>query len=283
MRNQKFELEEFPFSLLSEVGLTPRMIKDLPQTVIDKVASGEPSPLLSMRLQRPYGYREFSARFRLQRQSDNSVTAVFLPKIKSVNSKSLSYYNKEKLAGGNAIVATVSLPTKNEAGMTCFFPEKCFVQRDPDTNILLCVPSQPIARNIRTLMSDRNLDSEVLERIVKGEVVTIKEDGGDITFGVDLRSSTSLKVVVGNLEDWKKSFGMPLQKYTFGTEGCWVNDHGHMSYVEEKAYTMDIIEAQRAAGYTYRPALEEEEDENREKREEENEKRREAVSRLRTI
>lgn len=279
--NAKFELEEIPFSVLSSVGLSPQMVKDFPPYVMDRLLSGKPSPLLTLRFPLPpYGHRNVSARLRLHRLPDDSVSVLVLPKVKTVNYKMLSYYNREKLQSGHTVVANISLPAKTEDGTLSVYPEKCFVQIDPETNTFIYAPTQPVARNIRTLMSELNLDSSVLERIIKGEVVTEKVNGNDVTFGVDLRSQTSLTCVKGNVDEWKREVFAPLHKYTFGTEGCWVNNEGHLSYVEEKDYTMSMILAQRHAGFPYRPALEEEKEEyqeevekDREQAEEENNSR----------
>ena len=145
------------------------------------------------------------------------------------------------------IVADVDDPIITDEGVEDMQRIKAFVQLDKDTNGVIYTPTQAIGRNINAVANEYDLSGEDLQRFWDGDLVTIYEptdEGGQdpVTIGVDLFMDTGVIVVPGTAEQWESTVRRSMPKYSFGTDGCWVNHDGRLSYVPEDSFTKDILD-----------------------------------------
>lgn len=241
-----FHRQDYPFSILKEFGLTEQMIMDLPESVHISLERGGYSPLLPIKIEQPFGYTECYARFFLI-DTEEGISLMFSPKLKKLDLEQFSDKEKQLLLSGKTIVADIIEDYENDATETQKI--KAFVQIDTDTNRVVYTPTQIIGRNLSSIGQEFDLSEEVLESFWNGEIATVKaniiedEDPVEISIGIDLFSITGVEVVCGNADDWERTVHAHMPEYSFGSDGCWINRDGKLSYVADKDFTDDILQA----------------------------------------
>ena len=246
MEEKQFSRQNYPLDILGEFGLTEEMIYDLPDFVHETIERGGKSPLLPISIEQPFGVTRGYAKFSLV-YTEDGIDVVFYPKLTKAHLDTFNEEQKEALLAGKVIVADVDDPYITQEGVEDTQRIKAFVQLDKDTNGVIYAPTQPIGRNLSAVANEYNLSGEDLQRFWDGELVTIREtndDGGDepVTIGVDLSTDTGVIVVPGTAEQWENIVRHPMPKYSFGSDGCWVNRDGRLSYVPEDDFTKDIMD-----------------------------------------
>lgn len=246
MEEKRFSREDYPLDILAEFGLTEEMIYDLPDFVHETIERGGKSPLLPISIEQPFGVTRGYAKFSLI-DTDEGIDVMFYPKLKQVNLAAFTEEQKSALLEGKVIVADVDDPIITDEGVEDMQRIKAFVQLDKDTNGVIYTPTQAIGRNINAVANEYDLSGEDLQRFWDGDLVTIyeptDEDGQDpVTIGVDLFMDTGVIVVPGTAEQWESTVRRTMPKYSFGTDGCWVNHDGRLSYVPEDSFTKDILD-----------------------------------------
>ena len=246
MEEKRFSRQEYPLDILAEFGLTEEMIYDLPDFVHEAIERGGKSPLLPISVEQPFGVTRGYAKFSLV-ETDEGIDVVFYPKLTKANLDTFSEEQKTALLAGKVIVADVDDSYITQEGVEDTQRIKAFVQLDKDTNGVVYAPTQPIGRNLNAVGNEYDLTGEDLQRFGDGELVTVREtndDGGDepVTIGVDLSTDTGVIVVPGTAEQWENIVRLPMPRYSFGSDGCWVNHEGRLSYVSEDNFTKDIMD-----------------------------------------
>ena len=246
MEEKRFSRQEYPLDILAEFGLTEEMIYDLPDFVHEAIERGGKSPLLPISVEQPFGVTRGYAKFSLV-ETDEGIDVVFYPKLTKANLDTFSEEQKTALLAGKVIVADVDDSYITQEGVEDTQRIKAFVQLDKDTNCVVYAPTQPIGRNLNAVGNEYDLTGEDLQRFWDGELVTVREtndDGGDepVTIGVDLSTDTGVIVVPGTAEQWENIVRIPMPRYSFGSDGCWVNRDGRLSYVPEDDFTKDIMD-----------------------------------------
>lgn len=246
MEEKRFSRQEYPIDILAEFGLTEEMIYDLPDFVHEAIERGGKSPLLPISVEQPFGVTRGYAKFSLV-ETEEGIDVVFYPKLTKANLDTFSEEQKTALLAGKVIVADVDDSYITQEGVEDTQRIKAFVQLDKDTNGVIYAPTLPIGRNLNAVGNEYDLTGEDLQRFWDGELVTVREandDGGDepVTIGVDLSTDTGVIVVPGTVEQWENIVRLPMPRYSFGSDGCWVNHEGRLSYVPEDNFTKDIMD-----------------------------------------
>lgn len=238
------EQDKFPYKTLAEFGLTREMIEDLPENVLVTINKGGRSPLLPMEIPARFGSVSCHAKFRLTNtiREDGTSELVFYPKLKEASLDVFCESEKALLLEGKAIFAKIDL--LDMADTDSKHKETCYVQIDPDTNHVFYAHSSVIARNIRGMDSQLSLSAEDIKALTRGELVTIREPEF-LTIGINLFTDTGVFVCHGDTETWKALTAKPMPLYSFGVEGCWVNEDGNLHYIKEEDFDDSMEEACR--------------------------------------
>jgi len=235
-----FTYDEIPYGELSRFGLTQEMIEDLPENVLVTISKGGRSPLLPMEIPARFGSVSCHAKFRLTNtiREDGTSELVFYPKLKEASLDVFSESEKTLLLEGKAIFASIELSDIVDSD----HKETCYVQIDPDTNHVFYAHSSVIARNIRSMDSQLSLSVEDIKSLTRGQLVTIREPEF-LTIGINLFTDTGVFVCHGDAETWKALTAKPMPLYSFGVEGCWINEDGNLHYIKEEDFDDTMEEA----------------------------------------
>ena len=247
MTNKKFCRGDYPLDVLGEFGLTESMVLDLPNDVHETLEMGGMSPLLPIKIKQPFGYSLCNAKFCLTQQEDGT-GVLFAPKLKEADLTNFLQPERELLLQGKVIVADVEEAVTKDDGTEEKRKIKAFVQVDLDTNNVVYAPTQIIGRNIQTITDEFDLSDEDIEGFYKGELVTVETPDSNgkpayLTIGIDLFSDKGVLIVPGNANRWQNAAHKSMPEYSFGSDGCWVNKHGMLTYYDEKEFTQDIVDA----------------------------------------
>ena len=107
----------------------------------------------------------------------------------------------------------------------------------------MSMPSHVIEHNIQVLGKSIDMVSSDVEQLMHGEILCLSKENSPVTVGIDLTEDVGIRMVNGDRVAWEKEVaGEDLPLYSFGINGCWVND-GALSYVREEDYTQEMIDA----------------------------------------
>lgn len=140
MKQVRFEFEELPYETLSQFGLTQEMIEDLPMRILEELSHGRHSPVLPIKVNDDNGNTVTDhSRFAFVRKENGEADVVFYPVLKKSSLEKYSEEQQKQLRSGKVILAdTVTADGRKT---------KAFVQIDTETNQVMSVPTQVIARN----------------------------------------------------------------------------------------------------------------------------------------
>lgn len=225
---EKFKDNEIPYETLASFGLTKEMVDDLPMKVLEKLLSGQRTPLLPISVQDNTGKKVDSlARLSLVRTEDG-IDVMFMPYWESTLMEALSTLDQMLLKEGTVIKAT---------------DESCFYQLDKATGQIISMPTYVIEHNLGVLRKQVEIVNDDFEQLQMGAIVSFENQNELVTMGLDLTQDVGIRMVDGDKECWDKEISQddfPL--YSFGISGCWVNN-GSLSYVKEENYTLDMLKA----------------------------------------
>lgn len=243
MNEKRFHRGEYPLETLAQFGLTEEMIYDLPGIVHDRLEMGGKSPLLPITVEHAHGLVHAYAKFCLV-DTEEGIDILFSPRLKSADLSRFTEEEQHLLSEGSVIVTHVDEKLGDENGERGQ-RIKAFVQLDRDTNAVVYVPTLIIGNNIRTLSKEFDLSPDDLQRLSEGGVVTLSSPNSQgkfvpLTVGVDLMSDKGIFATVGNADRWKVAVRQSLPRFSFGNDGCWVNDRGILTYVKEQDFTPEM-------------------------------------------
>ena len=242
----KISRVDFPFDFLAQYGLEQEMIEDLPESVLATIEAGLFSPLLPVYIRQPFGKTHFRAKFRLERDEYNEIRVIFHFQKSEAD---FSRYNltDEQLAAllqGMVVLCSLEEEFENELGEYDTRQMKCFAQLDKETSSVFYVPTPVVARNLSRVSDFYNLTNDDMERIMNGDLVVVSDESGEpITIGIDLLTTTCVRVICCTPQQWPLIVHPEIPTYSFGNDGCWVNKNGELKYVYEQDFTDEINEA----------------------------------------
>lgn len=232
MNNQIFLETEIPYDSFERMGFSQEMIDDLPESIMNKLLSGEKTPLLASKINDNNG-NPMRACIWLEKNENGAVEAMYRPYDNVRDYSEFSKSQQKTLLSGGVVRTTLkgNVPS--------------YYQMDEQTNRILSCPEDCIKNNINGFIQNfANVDVKTLE---EGKPQTLQEGEDAITFGIDLSDSKGFRFVNGTIVDWNEEKGKEnqLPKYNFGIYGCWtVDNDNNLSYVSEENYTDDIVKAQ---------------------------------------
>lgn len=123
---------------------------------------------------------------------------------------------------------------------------KAFVQIDTETNQVMSVPTQVIARNLQVLAEELKLSNAEIKVMQQGEPLTFVMQDEPVTVGISLHEKDGIRFCPGDTKKWSEQTKREWDKYTFGCYGCWMMDNdGNLDYVPEEEYTEELWNEQK--------------------------------------
>lgn len=245
-----FNLEEFPYDTLQGFGITPEMIYDLPQPVIDLIRTGGYSPILPIVLELESGTIRSRARFRIvESLGDKELDVMFLwQRIQTSTSELDNFSDQEKslLLEGRAIKTSMNIDVEVSENNYETRQMSVYAQYDKETRQIIAVPTQIIGRNARAISNEFRLEPSDLGLLLDGSLVSIKENNETITMGINLLSDSGVFITKSDALVWKITSNQIFPEFYFGVYGCWVNHNGVLDYVYEDDFTTEILAAKQA-------------------------------------
>lgn len=231
LKNQ-FSKNEVPYGIFEEYGITKHMLEDLPEKVLVDLLNGRPTPLLPVRAVNSEGKTiQTMVRIELYRMEDDTVDIQFILRKEEADLSKFDEQQQMTLKDGKVIL--MDIPEKGE----------CYVQLDTSSGHVMTAPKEIVMHNITMLARCAELSEEEKDEIAAGDVVEFNRYGQTDSAGIDLGMSTGMRIVKGNVREWKEeSKNGFLPKYNFGLYGCWTyNAKDGMTYTEEDNYSNEMI------------------------------------------
>ena len=230
---------EIPYDKMKRFGITKNMIDDLPQPVLNKLISGQETPLISITRESTRGERIRSyARIFLTRLDDETVEVGFIPQLKTSKLNDFTLLQQNIMLNGDVTIA--ELPQKG----------RCYAQYDTATNQVISVPEDIINQNISIAAQKYNIDKEDEMYLHDGKPLQIPDTDRiyNISIGINLICKTGIQITKGNLELWHEEKKNDLPKFNFGKYGCWVtSEDGELKYVDNEHFTLQMKEEKEKA------------------------------------
>jgi hypothetical protein len=232
---------EIPYDELAHLGLDRQMVDDLPQPAMDSLLQSRPTPLLSLRIERPDGgVKDFHGRVMLLKFDDDNVHAVVIPRMKTIMGlEDFDMDEQEHLLGGN--VLKIKEPTGSY-----------YAQLDKVTNQVLKMESAGIDYNMSVISGNENnakyFSTTSLTDLSEGRPVTLQNDEGPgmCTIGIDLLTPTGIRFSAGGIDAFEKDKRTDdMMRYSFGNFGCWtLTDDDSLEYTKEEDYSPEMRKIQ---------------------------------------
>ena len=239
MKQVRFEFEELPYETLSQFGLTQEMIEDLPMHVLEELSHGRHSPVLPIKVSDENGNTVTDrSRFAFVRKENGEADVVFYPVLKKSSLEKYSEEQQKQFRSGKVILAdTVTADGRKT---------KAFVQIDTETNQVMSVPTQVIARNLQVLAEELKLCNAEIKVMQHGEPLTFVMQDEPVTVGISLHEKDGIRFCPGDTKKWSEQTKREWDNSTFGCYGCWMMDNdGNLDYVPEEEYTEELWNEQK--------------------------------------
>lgn len=226
-KKENFTMDEIPYEILSEHGLSQEMVDDLPENVIESLLTGGRTPVL------PFNIDDKKGKARISLVRTNAGVDVFvMPYFSHINMEGFDEEQQKTLRSGKVLLASF----EGKPDM--------YYQLDETTNQIVSCPKSVIEHNLEILTKQVGVPEESAKQLSTGEVITFTKDQGCVTYSVDLSEEKGIKMSKGNNLD-KNLNENKLPRYSFGIYGCWVNDeNNNLSYVNEEDYTDEMQDIQ---------------------------------------
>ncbi len=184
---------EIPYNELKMVGISKKMMDDMPLSFKKQLLDGELTPLIS--LKRDMGNNtilNMPFKLMIQNSSDGSQQLVVYPMNKEMkNSVNLSESNFHALGAGDILHVNGR-----------------YLQRDPETNCVIEKTDRQLDfdRKIAELEKVKDIELGVQQKtqLKEGKPVELDVGGEKVTVGLDLRDKEHFKTLKGDMEEWKR-------------------------------------------------------------------------------
>lgn len=178
------------------------------------------------------------SRFAFVRKENGEADVVFYPVLKKFSLEKYSEEQQKQLCSGKVILAdTVTADGRKT---------KAFVQIDTETNQVMSVPTQVIARNLQVMAEELKLSNAEIKVMQQGEPLTFVMQDEPVTVGISLYEKDGIHFCQGDAKKWSEKTKREWDKYTFGCYGCWMmDDNGNLDYIPEEQYTEELWNEQK--------------------------------------
>ena len=238
VNQKKFLMNEMPWDKLKEIGMTEEAFLDLPKDSIDRIMTGNLSPLMKMKfldtngntIKLPESMKlsqsedgVVPAKFRLQREANGKVSLVIHPK-----------KNEIDLMIGETVITEQQLKQlKEQESVRTLIrkygkDEMCYVQLDSDLNVLHMTSEKNIT--IPNAIGDVTIGQEIEQRLREGKPVELDVGDTKVTVGVDLNARNGFRVVEGDMDEWKQRKLEQWDRITPGIKGYWKTSENGWEY-----------------------------------------------------
>lgn len=238
VNQKKFLMNEMPWDKLKEIGMTEEAFLDLPKDSIDRIMTGNLSPLMKMKfldtngntIKLPESMKlsqsedgVVPAKFRLQREANGKVSLVLHPK-----------KNEIDLMIGETVITEQQLKQlKEQESVRTLIrkygkDEMCYVQLDSDLNVLHMTSEKNIT--IPNAIGDVTIGQEIEQRLREGKPVELDVGDTKVTVGVDLNARNGFRVVEGDMDEWKQRKLEQWDRITPGIKGYWKTSENGWEY-----------------------------------------------------
>ena len=255
VNQKKFLMNEMPWEELKKLGLTEEQFLDLPKDSIDRIMTGNLSPLMKMKfvddkgnaLKIPESMRISQnedgivpTKFRLVRDADGKVHVQLYPKRNEIDlvlgETTITREQFEQLKNQQSVRTVIRKDGKDEM---------CYVQLDNDLNILHMAREKDIA--IPNAIGDVTIGTEIEQRLREGKPVELEVGDTKVTVGVDLNARNGFRVVDGDMDLWKQRKLEQWDRLTPGVNGYWKTSENGWEYMlhnsrEERLTTERTVE-----------------------------------------
>lgn len=222
MKNQeKFIMNDIPWKELQEMGISEAAFLDFPKDVIDRILTGNNSPLVNLSFKNVQGEQvQLPAKFRFERDKNGELQVIFQPKrMELQNDYYLSPSDLERLDN----LETILVDVMTEKGM-----EKCWLQKDHELNAIDRVKEDDV--KIPEAIGYVVLGEAEKQQIREGKPVQLEVDDIVVTVGVDINARNGFRVVNGDMDEWKQKKLEQWDRITPGAQGYWQTSENGWQY-----------------------------------------------------
>lgn len=229
VNQKKFLMNEMPWEQLEKLGITEEKFLDFPKDSIDRIMTGNTSPLMKMKfvdndgnaMEVPESLNLFQneegvvpTKFRLLREANGKVRVELMPRRNELN----------LMLGETAITKEQLERLKNQESVRTVIrkfgkDEMCYVQLDSELNILQMTKEKEVV--IPNAIGDVTIGTEIEQRLREGKPVELEVGDTKVTVGVDLNARNGFRVVEGDMDLWKQRKLEQWDRITPGVKGYW--------------------------------------------------------------
>lgn len=229
VNQKKFLMNEMPWEQLEKLGITEEKFLDFPKDSIDRIMTGNTSPLMKMKfvdndgnaMKVPESLNVFQneegivpTKFRLLREANGKVRVELMPRRNELN----------LMLGETAITKEQLERLKNQESVRTVIrkfgkDEMCYVQLDSELNILQMTKEKEVV--IPNAIGDVTIGTEIEQRLREGKPVELEVGDTKVTVGVDLNARNGFRVVEGDMNLWKQRKLEQWDRITPGVKGYW--------------------------------------------------------------
>ena len=229
VNQKKFLMNEMPWEQLEKLGITEEKFLDFPKDSIDRIMTGNTSPLMKMKfvdndgnaMKVPESLNVFQneegivpTKFRLLREANGKVRVELMPRRNELN----------LMLGETAITKEQLERLKNQESVRTVIrkfgkDEMCYVQLDSELNILQMTKEKEVV--IPNAIGDVTIGTEIEQRLREGKPVELEVGDSKVTVGVDLNARNGFRVVEGDMDLWKQRKLEQWDRITPGVKGYW--------------------------------------------------------------
>ena len=241
MENQKkilFDYKQMPWEELKQIGLTEEKFLDLPKDSIDRILTGNLSPLMKMKFVDKEGNAlpvpesmklsqnedgVVPAKFRLVKDEQGNVHVQLMPKKSEVDLRvGESQISKAELARMKDQESVLTTVRKNGKD------EKCYLQLDSSLNIIQMVREKDVI--IPNAIGDVTIGEKQAQQIRDGKPVELEVGDTKVTVGIDLNDRNGFRIVEGDMDEWKQKKLEQWDRITPGIKGYWKTSENGWEY-----------------------------------------------------
>lgn len=241
MENQKkilFDYKQIPWAELEQIGLSEEKFLDLPKGSIDRILTGNLSPLMKMQFLDKDGNAlavpecmklsqnedgVVPTKFRLVKDEQGNVHVQLLPKRSEVDLQvgetKISKTDLARMKDQESVLTTIRKNGKDE---------KYYLQLDSSLNIIQMAREKDVI--IPNAIGDVTIGQQQAQQIRDGKPVELEVGDTKVTIGVDLNDRNGFRIVEGDMDEWKQKKLEQWDRVTPGIKGYWKTSENGWEY-----------------------------------------------------